>query len=85
MFAVRLHRNAEKALRRLPSHVQKQVASILRDLKDDPYCHGSLPLTDRHDSYRIRLGDYRVIYELDLAAREILVTRIASRGQQTYR
>jgi len=85
VFTVKVHRDGEKALRRLPRDVQQQVAVVIRDLKDNPYCHNAEKLTARGSAYRIRVGSYRVIYDLDLDEHTILITKIAPRGEHTYR
>ena len=52
-------------------------------LEDDPRPRGCRKLFD--DIYRIRVGNYRVIYRVDGERKEIVVGKIAHRREDTYR
>jgi len=62
MYRVVVERSAEKDLRRLPLDVRSRVADALRSLADDPRPVGSRKLAGTKHDWRIRVGDYRVIY-----------------------
>ena len=58
----------------------------IRTLADEARPHGSEKLTGEKDSYRIRVGDWRVIYlVLDGDPGRVLVSRIKRRNERTYR
>jgi mRNA interferase RelE/StbE len=59
------------------------VINALLALSDNPRPHGCKKLTGREE-YRIRVGDYRVIYEIHDAVLVVLVVRIARR-EKAYR
>ena len=77
-WRVDLARDAKKELARLPSAVQKRVARVLISLENDPFPAGCKKLKNR-DGWRVRVGDYRILYFADKAAREIIVGVIAHR------
>lgn len=61
----------------------------IRKLGDDPRPHGSKKLAGEKDAYRIRVGDWRVIYliveEKKTKTYRVLVSRVKQRNERTYR
>jgi len=57
-------RSAQKQLSKLPTFAYARVRDAIFDLAEDPRPPGCLKLTNR-EGWRIRVGDYRVIYEID--------------------
>ena len=81
--AVSILRRAQRELEDLPQDAYHRVAVALRDLVDDPRPPGCQKLGGR-DAWRIRVGDYRVIYEIDDRAKTVLVVHIGHR-RDVYR
>lgn len=73
MYQVVVERSAEKDLRRLAPDVRIRVITAVTALAKNPRPAGSRKLAGREHDWRIRVGDYRIIYEI---ADEILVLRI---------
>ena len=84
MYRVVVERSAEKDLRRLPLDVRSRVADALRSLVDDPRPVGSRKLAGTKHDWRIRVGDYRVIYEIADSIRVVRVYRVRHR-REVYR
>lgn len=84
MYAVLLEAAAERSLRRLDAAVFTRVASALRSLAVNPRPHGCRKLTGSDHDWRVRVGDYRIVYEIDDRAREVRVMRIRHR-REAYR
>lgn len=82
-WAVEVQQPAEKELVGLPSQVRKRIARALRALKDNPFPHGVKKLKAR-DGYRIRVGDYRILFRVDRDARIVWVGAIGHR-KDVYR
>ena len=83
-YRVELTRSAEKDLSRID---KSQIATIYRgleDLADDPRPHGVKKLSGVDRTYRIRIGDYRVVYEIEDNVLLVLVIRVAHR-KDVYR
>lgn len=55
---------AQKQLGRLPTVMQTRVAAAIDALANDPRPHGCKKLRNRANQYRIRIGDYRVVYSI---------------------
>lgn len=63
--------------------MRERVAAAIDALGAEPHPHGAVRLAGR-DDYRIRVGDYRIVYAIDDEARLVLVARIAHR-REVYR
>jgi len=64
-FKVELSRPAEKELLALSKQTVGRVWPKIKSLADNPYPKGSLKLSGIENSYRIRIGKFRVIYKID--------------------
>jgi mRNA interferase RelE/StbE len=64
-YQLNIKRSFEKDLRRLPDHVVERVFKKLDGLVDDPYPAGVDKIEGSERSYRVRIGDYRVVYAVD--------------------
>jgi mRNA interferase RelE/StbE len=80
-YAVELKPSARKELESLPDTVLARVVSKLESLKHDPRPAGCKKLKGYKDQWRIRIGDWRVVYIVDDNARLVSVTRIAHRRE----
>ena len=78
-YRVALASSAEKELQRLPKKTIARVVLRLEQLALTPRPAGRKKLKGGDKEWRIRVGDYRVVYVVDDAARTIDVTRIAHR------
>lgn len=73
-----VQRRAQKQIARLSGDIRDRIEGRLRDLSDDPRPAGCRKLRGR-EGWRTRVGDYRVIYEIDDEAREALITDVGHR------
>jgi len=76
-YAVVLYPSAERERRRLQGDIRERVNHRLLGLEREPRPQGAEKLSGRPNSWRIRIGDYRILYEVDDDAREVRVFRIA--------
>jgi mRNA interferase RelE/StbE len=79
-YEVVIQESASKALRKLDEQVRRRVAAAVDALADDPRPPGIKAVAGEHGSYRIRVGDWRVLYEVDDERRQVLVAKIAHRS-----
>jgi mRNA interferase RelE/StbE len=63
-YSVGVERRAQKQIARLSTVMQDRVETALQALAEEPRPPGCRRLTNR-GGWRIRVGDYRVIYEVD--------------------
>ncbi|MEK7847294.1 MAG: type II toxin-antitoxin system RelE/ParE family toxin [Chloroflexota bacterium] len=81
MYEVYLERRAERDLKRLPEEQFQRVASQLKALADNPRPVGSRKLSGSKSYWRVRVGDYRIVYEIDDEVRAVRVMRVRHRGK----
>ena len=77
-YAVSILRRAKKELGQLSSPSFERVCDAIQALAGNPRPPGCRKLVGR-DGWRIRVGDYRVIYEIDDPARTVLVLHVGHR------
>ncbi len=76
-YRVVLARSARKELERLPGKVAVRVLDALEELEEQPRPVGSKKLRGSEDLWRVRIGDYRMIYAINDVSRlvDVLVIR----------
>jgi mRNA interferase RelE/StbE len=79
-WSVEFERRADRDLGRLDPQVRQRVLAAIDRLATDPRSADLRTLKGRPES-RLRVGDWRVIVELDIAARTIIIQRILPRGR----
>jgi mRNA interferase RelE/StbE len=84
MFQVLIEQAAARDLKRLEKVTLKRIIPILKKLADDPRPPGCHKITGSKNDWRIRIGEYRIIYEIDEKAREVRIMRIKHR-KDVYR
>lgn len=84
MYRVFLERAAEKDLNRLSSEIHDRVVTAIRGLASDPRPPGCRKLSGSKHDWRIRVGDYRVVYEIADEIRIVRVNRVRHR-REVYR
>jgi mRNA interferase RelE/StbE len=82
-YIVRLKPRAERDLDRLPIGVARRIWQKLVALEGEPRPPGASKL-EGSDGYRIRMGDYRIVYLIDDSAQVVEVVRVAHR-REVYR
>lgn len=82
-YRVSILRRAQKELGNLPSGAFERVRDALRALADDPRPPGCKKLQGR-EGWRIRVGDYRVLYKIDDLQQAVEVVHIGHR-RDVYR
>jgi mRNA interferase RelE/StbE len=70
---------AEKQFRLLDRAVQRRLATEIDGLADNPRPYGAVKLAGGEDIYRIRMGDYRVVYQVRDRVLLVLVVRVGHR------
>ena len=83
-FEIQWRNSTRKDLRNLPRQEVASVVSAVSELAADPLPHGSQKLSGSERTYRIRVGDYRVIYEVVAESRMIEIQRVRHR-KDVYR
>jgi mRNA interferase RelE/StbE len=70
---------AQKELRRLPFSIEHRILSKIMGLKEDPRPRGCIKLKGDEAVWRIRVGDYRIIYSIDDSNKVVDITYVRHR------
>jgi mRNA interferase RelE/StbE len=75
---------ALRQFRKLPAAVQRRLSPHIDALADNPRPTGVVKLSGVSDIYRVRVGDYRIVYEIQDVVLVVLVLKIGNR-REMYR
>ena len=84
MYRILLERAAERDLRRLSRDIHDRIIAALQELARHPRPPGCRKLSGSKNDWRIRVGDYRVVYEIADGTHEVRVNRVRHR-REVYR
>ncbi|MGH7206244.1 MAG: type II toxin-antitoxin system RelE family toxin [Nitrospiraceae bacterium] len=82
-YEVLLQPRARREFLALPPHIARKITQALQTLEQNPRSHQSIKLSGG-DGYRLRVGDYRILYDIDDLAKNVIVYRIKHR-REAYR
>jgi len=78
VYEILLLAPAQKDLDKLEAKIFGRILGRIRALRDNARPAGCLKMTDEN-GYRLRVGDYRILYRIDDAGRQIFVYRVKHR------
>lgn len=76
-------RSVRKELDSLDDETYLRIVAAIHHLRENPRPPGMKQLTGQ-EVYRIRLGDYRVLYTVDDKAKEVRIEAVRKRDERTY-
>ncbi|HAC25390.1 MAG TPA: type II toxin-antitoxin system mRNA interferase toxin, RelE/StbE family [Cytophagales bacterium] len=80
MYQILFKKSAEKELERLPKSAVKRISRAVDDLAENPRPPGSKKLEGQRESlWRIRVGDFQIIYFVEDVIRIVEIRRIGHR------
>lgn len=81
MYKIVFTRQAYKALRRIPEDIVQRMRERLDQIAEDPFVQNpNVTKLQNRPGYRLRVGDWRVIYDVQEGEMIILVLKVGSRG-----
>lgn len=86
MYSLIVRPKAEKHFAKLPQKLQEKILKSLKKLEDNPFQAGLdiKKLAGTYKSYRLRVGELRIIYQLNTGIQKISVEDIDFRRTTTY-
>jgi mRNA interferase RelE/StbE len=84
VYEVYLERAAENDLKRLPTTTFQRIIPQIRALAENPRPSGCRKLAGSKNDLRIRVGDHRVLYEIDEKVKAVRIMRVRHR-REVYR
>jgi len=88
----RVERLFQKTLEKIPVDYQETIIAAIRSLRIDPRPQGKrtkkltgeLIVSQFVAEYRLRVGPYRVLYDIDDQRKKVVLLKLAKRDEQTY-
>ena len=80
-YRIEVKPQAEKALAKIPNPHRRRIAKAIDALARTPWPEGCIKLAGADDAYRIRIGDYRVVYEIADRVLIVYIIRVAHRKE----
>jgi mRNA interferase RelE/StbE len=78
-YKIQIRRSAEKELKKISKKDRKRIIERILAPENDPRPAGVKKLSDE-EKYRVRPGNYRILYEINDTLITIVVVRVAHRG-----
>ena len=78
-YSLRIKRSAARELETLPLKDRRRIVQRIRGLASAPRPAGAEKLSGE-EKYRVRQGDYRILFTVDDAERAVMIVRIGQRG-----
>ncbi len=83
-YSILVRPAAARDLKVLSPEIRKRIDKVIDRLSNDPRPSGSRKLVGFEDEWRVRVGDYRVLYLIRDSDRQVVIARIAHR-REAYR
>jgi mRNA interferase RelE/StbE len=83
-YELYVERHAEKDLNKLPPQLFSQITAKIKELVSNPHPQGSIKIKGSQKDWRLRIGDYRVLYEINNTTKTITIMRVKHR-REVYR
>lgn len=80
MYQIEYSKQSIRVLRRMPTNTAMLIRSKIETVAQDPFAAPGVKKLVGRDGYRLRVGDWRVLYFLDGQRLRVLVTEIGPRG-----
>ena len=83
-FRIEWKKSTRKDLRKLPAGTANRIVEAVEKLAENPFPHGVEKLSGSEHAYRIRIGDYRVVFEVVKELNLVEIQRVRHR-KDVYR
>ncbi|MDQ3131507.1 MAG: type II toxin-antitoxin system RelE/ParE family toxin [Acidobacteriota bacterium] len=83
-YQIQIEKSALKQLGKIEKPAREKIRAAIRGLAENPRPFGYKKLVGEGGLYRIKAGDYRIIYEVIDKILLVSVLRVAKRNERTY-
>lgn len=84
MWTVIITQSADKQLARLPTVDRNRVSAAIAKIKPNPFLGDVAKLQGQESNWRLRVGNYRIIFEVLFEKRTIFIYNIVRKTSKTY-
>jgi mRNA interferase RelE/StbE len=79
IYQVEITSRAAKQLKKIPEDIKLRIEEKIQELAENPRPDGVVKLEDSEDTYRVRVGKYRILYEVK---DDLLIVKIVKIGHR---
>ncbi len=83
-FSIEFTPSALRKFRKLAKEIQRRISNAIDALAENPFPPGVKKLIAEQNVYRVRVGDYRILYQVEVARLVVLVLKVGHR-REIYR
>ncbi len=83
-YQIIIETKVDKETRKIPKSDMQKIDQTIFTLGNNPRPKGCLKLTDK-EGYRIRVGNYRILYKIDDKSKIVIIYRIKRKSETTYK
>jgi mRNA interferase RelE/StbE len=83
-YSIKISKSVQKQIDNLPNAMKGRILEKIKGLEIEPCPSGIVKLKNSEQEHRLRIGDYRVLYEIDDAKQTILILQCKHR-REVYR
>ena len=80
-YEIRVSPKAQRQYRKLSAEIQQRIGIALTKLSENPRPSGVAKLSGSKDRWRVRVGDYRIVYTIDDKGRLVVILIVAHRRE----
>ena len=80
MYRVKVNKAIEKFLKRIPKDNAERIRNKILSLKD-PFAAKPRKVRGEEDTYRVRVGDYRILFFIDFEQKIVFVSKVDKRSR----
>jgi len=84
VYQIAYARSVQKDFDRIPDTILESIKESIKGLATNPMPHGSKKLSGKLGLYRLKEGDYRIVYAFNSEAKQLQITRVKHR-KDSYR
>lgn len=81
MYKITFSKSADKALRRMPRNTALTITKKLKELDNNPQKMRNVKKLTEHPGYRLRVGDWRIVYTVNDNELHIHIINVKTRGE----
>ena len=81
MFSLSFSNQSEKFRKKCDKGLKKRILEKIKNLRIEPVPHNAVSVVGEERTFRIRIGDYRILYEVKWDNQEILIAIIDKRSR----
>jgi mRNA interferase RelE/StbE len=85
MYEIEYHRQIFKDLDKIPGNFAEKIIKVIKELAGEPFPWGYKKISGKLNAYRVRVGDYRVIYIVSQQENKIRIIRVRHRKDVYHR